>query len=185
VTKQIERQPILTERLLLEPVTPEHVPAMWAATKRSLPELRPWMPWARQASVKNSREFAERAAEDWAAGRDYVFAIMREGEYIGGCGLHSYRLEGIGELGYWIRSDMAGNGYTTEAAGALVVLAFETVRFFRLELRAGVDNRPSQRVAEKLGFRREGTMRKGCPTGTEDGYDCHLYGLLAADWRAA
>ena len=185
MTKQVERQPLLTDRLVLEPVTPEHVPGMWAATERSLPELQPWMPWARQASETNSRQFAERAAHDWATGSDYVFGVMRDGDYIGGCGLHSYRLEGIGELGYWIRSDQAGNGYTTEAAGALVVLAFETVGLFRLELRAGVENRASQRVAEKLGFQREGTMRKGCPTGTEDGYDCHLYGLLAVDWRAA
>lgn len=181
----IERQPILTERLLLEPVTPEHVPAMWAATQRSLNELRRWMPWANQASEANSREFAARAGDDWEAGRDFVFAVMREGEYIGGCGLHRYRLDGIGELGYWIRTDEAGRGYTTEAAGALVVLAFERVGLYRLELRAGVENRASQRVAEKLGFTREGTMRKGCPTGTEGGYDCHLYGLLATDWRAA
>lgn len=185
MTKQIERQPILTERLLLEPVTPEHVPEMWAATERSLPELLPWMPWAQKASEANSREFAERAADDWAAGRDYVFAVMEAGEYIGGIGLHSYRLEGIGELGYWIRTDRAGNGFTTEAGGALVILAFETVGLYRLELRTGVENRASQRVAEKLGFTREGTMRKGCPYGMEDGYDCHLYGLLAADWRAA
>jgi ribosomal-protein-serine acetyltransferase len=181
----IERQPILTERLLLEPVTPDHVPAMWAATKRSLRELQPWMPWARHASEANSREFAARTADDWEAGRDYVFAVLLDGEYIGGCGLHSYRLEGIGELGYWIRTDQARNGYTTEAAGALVALAFDTVGLYRLELRAGVENRASQRVAEKLGFTREGTMRKGCPTGMEGGYDCHLYGLLATDWRAA
>ena len=181
----IERQPLLTERLLLEPVMPEHVPAMWAATERSLAELRPWMPWARQASEANSRGFAARAADDWAAGRDYVFAVMLNGEYIGGCGLHSYRLEGIGELGYWIRTDQAGKGYTTEAAGALVALAFEAVGLYRLELRAGVENRASQRVAEKLGFTREGTMRKGCPSGAEGGYDCHLYGLLATDWRGA
>jgi ribosomal-protein-serine acetyltransferase len=181
----IERQPILTERLLLEPVTPDHVPAMWAATESSLRELRRWMPWARQASRGNSTEFAERAEDDWAAGRDYVFAVMRGGEYIGGVGLHSYRLEGLGELGYWVRSDMTGEGYATEAGGALVAFAFDMVGLYRLELRAGVDNHASQRVAEKLGFRREGTLRKGAPLGAEDGYDCHIYGLLAGDRQDA
>jgi ribosomal-protein-serine acetyltransferase len=177
----IERQPILTERLLLEPVTPEHVPAMWEATRASLPELQRWMPWAQQASRSNSREFAERAEDDWAAGRDYTFAVMREGEYIGGVGVHSYRLEGVGELGYWIRTDRTRNGYTTEAAGAAVVFGFQTVGLYRLELRAGVENRASQRVAEKLGFKKEGTLRRGCPLGREGGYDCYLYGLLATD----
>lgn len=181
----IERQPILTDRLLLEPVTPEHVPAMWEATRASLEELRPWMPWAGQASVENSREFAERCEDDWAAGRDYAFAVMREGQYIGGIGLHSYRLEGLGELGYWIRTDRAGNGYIPEAGEAVVAFAFDTVKLYRLELRAGVENLPSQRVAEKLGFRREGTLRQGAPLGMDEGYDCHIYGLLASDWRAA
>ena len=181
----IERQPLLTERLLLEPVTPEHVPAMWEATKSSLDQLRPWMPWARQASEASSREFAEHAQGEWEGGRDFVFAIMRDGEYLGGMGLHSYRLEGLGELGYWIRTDQAGQGFATEAGEAVVAFAFDVVKLYRLELRTGVENLPSQRVAEKLGFRKEGTLRQGAPLGLEGGYDCHIYGLLAAEWRRA
>ena len=181
----IERQPILTERLLLEPVTLEHVPAMWEATKTSLPELRPWLPWAQKASEENSRDFAERCEDDWAAGQEYAFSIMLDGRYVGGIGVHAYRLEGLGELGYWIRTDHAGQGYVTEAGSAMVVFAFDAVGLYRLEIRTGVDNRPSQRIAEKLGFTREGTLRQGAPLGPQGGYDCHIYGLLAADWRAA
>lgn len=181
----IGRQPILTERLMLEPLTPDHVPAMWKATQASLDDLRRWMPWARQASEENSREFAERAEDDWAAGRDYTFAVVLGDEYLGGVGLHSYRLDGLGELGYWIRSDASGRGYGTEAGGAVVAFAFDTVRLYRLELRTGVENHPSQRVAEKLGFTREGTLRKGAPLGPDDGYDCYLYGLLATDRQDA
>ena len=177
----IERQPILTDRLLLEPVSPEHVPGMWAATEASLPELRKWMPWAHQASEANSREFAERSEASWVEGTDYAFAVMKDGEYIGGAGVHSYRLEGMGELGYWLRSDMTGQGYMTEAGAALVAFAFDTLGLYRLELRAGVGNLASQRVAEKLGFSREGTLRKGAPLGMHGGYDCHIYGLLAED----
>jgi ribosomal-protein-serine acetyltransferase len=179
----VKREPILTERLLLEPLTPEHVPAMWAATEASLDQLRPWMPWARQASLANSTEFAGQAEDQWADGVDYVFAIMLDGSYAGGMGVHSYRLEGLGELGYWIRSDLAGHGYTTEAGQAAVAFAFDAVGLYRLELRAGVENLASQRVAEKLGFKREGTLRQGAPLGLEGGYDCHIYGLLAAEWR--
>lgn len=181
----IERQPLLTERLLLEPVTPEHVPAMWEATQASLPDLQRWLPWAQQASEAVSREFAERCENEWLAGQEYAFSIMREREYLGGVGLHPYRLDGLGELGYWVRSDERGQGYVPEAGEALVAFSFETVGLYRLEIRAGVENRASQRVAEKLGFTREGTLRKGCPLGPGRAYDCHIYGLLASDWRGA
>ena len=181
----LERHPILTERLRLEPVGAEHAEPLWKAVQPSLPELQRWMPWAQRASEQTNRDFAERAERDWANGTDYAFAVVRVVEYIGGVGLHIDRLEGIGQLGYWMRAEEAGKGYATEAAGALVTLAFETVGLYRLELRAGVENRPSQRVAEKLGFTREGTLRRGCPLDRDNAYDCHLYGLLSADWRAA
>jgi ribosomal-protein-serine acetyltransferase len=86
----------------------------------------------------------------------------------------------IGEVGYWLRTDRTGRGYATEAGAALIGWAFEELGAARLELRAGVENRASQRVAERLGFRREGRLRRGCPH-PDGGYDCYLYGLLPED----
>jgi ribosomal-protein-serine acetyltransferase len=177
----IPREPIVTERLRLEPVGREHADGIWEATEVSLKELQRWLPWARTASPEMSRDFAERSETAWAADTDYAFTVMEGGEVVGGVGLHTPRLEGLGEVGYWARSDRTRRGYTTEACNALLAFAFQTVRLYRVELRAGVENRASQRVAEKLGFRLEGTLRKGCPSGSNGGYDCHLYGLLATD----
>ena len=177
----IPREPIVTERLRLEPVGREHADAMWAATEASLDELRPWLPWARVASLETSRDFAERSEVAWAAETDYAFTVMEDREIVGGVGLHTPRVEGLGELGYWARTDRTRRGYTTEACEALLAFAFHTVGLYRVEIRAGVENRASQRVAEKLGFRLEGTLRKGCACGSDGGYDCHLYGLLASD----
>ncbi|MGH2686564.1 MAG: GNAT family N-acetyltransferase [Actinomycetota bacterium] len=177
----IPREPILTERLRLEPVGPEHAEQIWNAAEASLDELRPWLPWARAASPEASRDFAERSETAWVADTDYAFTVMEEGEVVGGVGLHTPRLEGLGEIGYWSRTDRTRRGYTTEACNALLAFAFQTVGLYRVELRAGVENRASQRVAEKLGFRLEGTLRQGCPSGEGGGYDCLLYGLLASD----
>jgi RimJ/RimL family protein N-acetyltransferase len=43
-----------------------------------------------------------------------------------------------------------------------------------------VENLASRRVAEKIGFRREGALRQGCPL-IDRAYDGYLYGLLATD----
>jgi RimJ/RimL family protein N-acetyltransferase len=177
----IPRDAIRTERLVLEPVGPPHTDALWRATRASLEELRPWLGWARAASLETSREFAQRSVTSWESDVDYAFVLTEDGDLVGGVGIHTPRLEGLGELGYWTRSDRTGRGYMTEAADAAVDFGFGTLGLYRLELRAGVENPASQRVAEKLGFRREGTLRQGCPAGAAEGYDCHLYGLLASD----
>ena len=177
----IERIAIETARLRLEPLGPEHARDLWTATSSSLPELRRWLQWAREVDEASSRAFTERAPEDWAGGRDFAFAVLAGGRLTGTIALHAPRIESLGEIGYWTRTDMRGRGYATEAAIAIVAFAFDRVGLYRLELRAGVENVASQRVAEKAGFRREGTLRQGCPISTTEGYDCHLYCLLAGD----
>jgi len=79
-----------------------------------------------------------------------------------------------------VTSARVGRGYATEAGTAVVAFGFDALGLYRLELRAGVENPASQRVAEKIGFRREGTLRRGCPLA-DGAYDGFLYGLLATD----
>jgi RimJ/RimL family protein N-acetyltransferase len=55
-------------------------------------------------------------------------------------------------LHYWIRSDHAGRGLTTEACHALIRWSRDDLALARLSLWAGRDNHASRRVAEKLGF---------------------------------
>ena len=59
---------------------------------------------------------------------------------------------GVAELHYWIGSDHAGRGLTTEACKTLVEWARDELRLDRLTLWAGTENAASRRVAAKLGF---------------------------------
>jgi ribosomal-protein-serine acetyltransferase len=181
----LERAPIRTDRLVLEPIGTEHADALWAATEASLRELERWMLWAVGATREGTEAFTAEAEQDWAQGTAFHFVLLEDGQVAGAMGLESRApINRIGEIGYWIRSDRAGRGLTTEGGEALVAFGFEMVGLYRIELRAGVENLASQRVAEKLGFRREGALRKGCPGGPEP-YDCYLYGLLLEDFQAA
>jgi ribosomal-protein-serine acetyltransferase len=181
----VERGPIRTGRLVLEPIGPEHAEALWAGTEASLPELERWMLWAVGATKEGTETFAAEAERDWAEGTGFHFSILQDGDLVGALGLEvKVPINRIGEIGYWVRSDRAGRGFAAEAGEAVVAFGFDVVGLYRIELRAGVENPRSQRVAEKLGFLREGTLRKGCPGGSEP-YDCHLYGLLREDFLAA
>lgn len=177
----IERTPLLGQRLRLEPIGPEHAEELWRVTEASLPALRRWMFWAGTADAGSTRAFAEGAVEEWDEGAGYHFAI-RDGDGLAGVmGIDvPAPVRRLGELGYWVATDRGGRGYATEAGTAVVRFGLRTAGLYRLELRAGVENLASQRVAEKLGFRREGTLRQGCPL-IDGAYDGYLYGLLATD----
>jgi ribosomal-protein-serine acetyltransferase len=170
-----------TERLVLEPLASSMAKELWEAAETSMPELRPWMAWSARSTLEETERFAAKAEAEWAGGAGFQFAIAQDGEVIGGIGVEVRGpLERLGELGYWIRSDRCGRGLATEAAISAVGFAFQEIGLHRLELRAGVDNRASQRVAEKAGFQREGALREAS-RGAESPYDCYLYGLLASD----
>lgn len=176
-----DRIELTTDRLRLEPIGPELAEELWRATETSLPELRPWMFWAAGSDQDSTRAFAEEAEREWAEGIAYHFAIRDRDGLAGGVGIEvPVPVRRLGEVGYWVASARAGRGYATEAGAAVIAFGFDALGLYRLELRAGVENPASQRVAEKLGFRREGTLRRGCPLA-DGAYDGYLYGLLAID----
>jgi len=174
---------IETERLRLEPTRGEYAGALWNAIERSLPELKRWMSWAASSSPQTSAEYAHRAEAGWADGTNWDWTIFFGDEVAGTIGLNRYdELWRSSNLGYWIRSDLAGRGFATEAGRAVVDFGFDTVGLNRLELVADIGNASSLRVAEKLGFRFEGTKREGTFIDGR-GMDVHMFGLIASDPR--
>jgi RimJ/RimL family protein N-acetyltransferase len=78
---------------------------------------------------------------------------------------------------YWLAPHAVGHGYATEAARRLTRHAFDELESPRVEIRTEPHNDSSVRVAERLGFRREGVLRsvshrRGGPI------DLALYALL-------
>ncbi len=172
-----------TERLELRPSEPQFFEEIWAAIQSSISELRAWMHWAIEAREEATREFLQNSAEEWASGRDRHFTLFLDGSACGSCSLmRGDPLHMSAEIGYWMRSDLCGKNLMTEAASAVVGFGFWQEGLHRIELHAGVKNQGSIRVAEKLGFQREGTLRHG-GRGADGFYDAYVYGLLNTDPR--
>ena len=82
------------------------------------------------------------------------------------------------ELGYLIfKPEHRGKGATTEAVNLMVHYLFETKRMNRLRLIIHPDNASSRRVAEKCGFKHEGTAR-GAWFNNGKHQDVEVYALL-------
>ena len=174
---------LVTPRLELKPAGPHLFDQQWEAVQASLPELRVWMPWAIEADPQGTLTYQERAKNEWDNGRERHFVIFDSGRAAGACSLD--RVDDLNlncEIGYWMRSDLCGKGLMTEAASAVVTFGFETEGFHRIELNAGTRNAASNRIAEKLGFKREGVSRES-GRGAAGFHDVYVYGLLETDPR--
>jgi ribosomal-protein-serine acetyltransferase len=148
-----------TQHLLLEPVRPDHAQGIFEAIVASRSALLPWMPWAREPSLEGAREETANSARDWEANKRFHFAAIDRvsGTALGVMGF-ARESDEAAELSYWIRTDHASRGLTTEACLALIDWARDSLGLRRLTLWAGRENKASRRVAEKLNFSHLGPL---------------------------
>ena len=176
---------LVTKRLKLVATCAEHGDALWAAARTSIAELRPWMPWAIDPHHGDTLAFALAAEKQWDAGAGWNFTIVENEDVIGSVGLDNFDAAvNACNLGYWLRTDRTGRGLMTEAAARVVAFGWDDIGLHRIELRAARANVASARVADKLGFRREGLLRDGS-RGADGYHDTYLYALLSSDPRPA
>ncbi len=118
---------------------------------------------------------------------DFVFAVRRIGEtaMLGYVELVNIEWNnGVGQVGIGIGDPaLRGKGYGREALTLLLDFAFTELNLYRVQLQVIAYNVCAIHLYEKLGFRREGTLRAYVH---RDGvrYDLYLYGLLRPEWEA-
>jgi RimJ/RimL family protein N-acetyltransferase len=113
-------------------------------------------------SLDEARAWVAEQTAAFEEGKEYEFVIVSpSGRFAGGCGIDLIdRTNRRANLGYWVRSSEAGRGAATDAARLAASWAFETLKLIRIEILAAAGNVQSQRVAEKAGAIREGTLRQ-------------------------
>lgn len=144
---------LVTERLVMRPPHADDVPDLARlANNRRVAEMLARMPSPYR--IEDARAFVAMCAARSAGGRAYALTLGHNGAFIGCAGL-DMRPDGL-ELGYWIGEPHWGGGYATEAAHALVDLAFRATDIDRLLVSCRVVNPASRRVIQKCGFQYAG-----------------------------
>ncbi|MFF8264038.1 GNAT family N-acetyltransferase [Streptomyces virginiae] len=176
----MEPTTLTTERLVLRPFAPEDAAEVYAACQD--PEIQRWnevpSPYGRAHA---DTWVNETVPAGWRGDTGYSFAVRlgAGGPLVAAVGVHS-RGESVFEIGFWAVKEHRGRGYVTEAVGAAARWAFAELGAGRLEWRADVANAASRAVADKAGFRMEGTLRAGIShRGTLR--DCRVGALLPSD----
>jgi RimJ/RimL family protein N-acetyltransferase len=156
--------------------------AIHPAYAESRAELAPWMPWAREdMTPEHSEEHCRSMHARWHAREELDFCFFRkaDGAFVGKGGLHTidWSVPKL-EVGYWIRTTCAGQGYATEATLALVQFAQAHLGARRLEITSDARNVASRRVAEKSGFELEGIRRRSRRDNAGELADSCMYARL-------
>jgi RimJ/RimL family protein N-acetyltransferase len=86
------------------------------------------------------------------------------------------------EIGYFLIPSERGKGYCTEAVNIMLDYLFLSRDIVRIQAHAELRNVASQKVLEKTGFKREGTVRKSIFNRGE-WRDVYLYSILREEWK--
>lgn len=162
---------IETPRLVLKPVSPEDVSEVVPAIGNY--DVARWLgrvPYPYREA--DARSFVEGNAAK--AGK--VWFIHDATGLVGGISVD-------GELGYWLRREVWGMGYATEAAIPAVDAHFSDRTAGDLVSGHYPGNDRSRRVLEKLGFRPTGT-RLVAARALAQQVESLSYRLTRTDWRA-
>lgn len=182
------RAQLETERLRLQRFTRRDASTLDEGIRASLPDLNQWLPWARlDYTTGDTTAFIRESVQAWKEERawDYSIRIKDDpGRHLGNVSLWTVsKLGKIAEIGYWIRSDATNGGVCTEAVDRLLEEAFGAMGYHKVVLRIAVGNDASDRVAEKLGFTREGVLREELLI-RGNWVDHSLWSLLDREYRA-
>ncbi|UQX01405.1 GNAT family N-acetyltransferase [Streptomyces sp. RerS4] len=153
---------LTTERLSLSPFAPSDAEEVYAACQD--PDIQRWTMVPSPYERAHADSFVgELVPGHWRDDTGYSFAVRLGpgGPLVAAVGVHVLQAFGTNsyEIGYWGTKEHRGRGYTTEAVTAVARWAFTDLGVVRLEWRAEVGNAGSRAVAEKAGFRVEGTLR--------------------------
>ena len=174
---------IETERLILDKWTTseEDIKGLYEYAKN--PDVGPNAGWKPHDSEAESREIIE---ELFIPHDVWAIREKASGKVIGSIGLEpDKRRENVNsrEMGYSLAKESWGKGYMTEAARAVIDYAFEEFDLVVLAICTGPENKRSQRVIEKCGFKFEGIQRKGYHIYNGTDRDNLVYSMLREEWE--
>lgn len=176
---------IVSDRLIVRLPESTDVVALNRAIVDSHAELKVWMEWAVEPQkLDETRKFCVESRTSWES-ESALNCLMVErdsGEIVGGCGYP--RLDWTVpkfEIGYWCRTDRVGRGLVSEASWGLTRHAFEVLAANRVELRMDEGNVRSWRVAERLGFSHEATLRNESVSPDGSLRDTRIYAATGLD----
>lgn len=177
-TKTIETARLVLRRL--EPTDAEMMFRNWTGDDHVTRFLR----WDAHKTIEETKKMIRQWIDNYQYESTYYWGMyLKTDEMIGSIGVTiTSEYDYTGALGYKVGSRWWSQGYSSEAARAVIDYMFRNTDIERIDAFSSVENPASGKVMEKSGMRYEGLLRHYYKT--RDGFhDCTLYGIIRSDWE--
>lgn len=152
---------IQTERLILRKIMPEDLYDMYEyASDDEVSRFLMWSPHLNIAETRGHIEYLQKQYRKGCA-TDWGVALKSSNKLIGTCGFASVDLHNNkAEIGYVLSQKYRKRGYMREAVNKVLEIGFLRLGLNRIEARILEGNAQSEGLAESVGMKKEGTLRK-------------------------
>jgi len=176
----------LAPGLELVSAQPEQAGALLALIQRNRDHIGRYLPKVTEIdSIEKAEVHVARCLEGREARELFEFHVIHEGTLCGVVRLNYFDWANRkAAIAYLLDEGHAGRGIITRAARAVLAFAFHSLELNRVELRCATTNSGSMRVAERLGFTREGELREVEWFGGRPENE-FVYGLLRREFDTA
>ncbi|MDP4239354.1 MAG: GNAT family protein [Bacteroidota bacterium] len=174
------REIFVDENTRLKEIDLDDVEVIFKTIDKERAYLEEWLPFVELTrEISFTRSFVENYLNSDRT--DLTCAIYFQQQFAGIIGLKDTDLDNKKtEIGYWLSESFQHRGIITRSCKSLIHYAFNKMDLNRVQLKAATGNLKSQRVAERLGFRKEGIERDG-ELHSSGFVDLVVYSLLKAD----
>jgi RimJ/RimL family protein N-acetyltransferase len=157
--------------IVLRPFSEDDVSSVADACRD--PEIARWVPVPVPYTEADARTYIAEVSDTRA------IVDAESGELLGSIGWQVVD-QGNVQIGYWVKREARGRGAATSALRLLSRWALDELGAKRVQLLAEPGNLASRRVAEKAGFKAEGTLRRYLDVRGER-RDGIMFALLAGE----
>lgn len=175
-----------TERLIIRPARPEDAEIFHKAIINSFKELQLWLSWVKNDfTLGEATRTCREAYGKFLLNQDIMvfFIDKKTNELVGASGLMKPIWDlGIFEVGYWCNTKYTKKGLMTEGLLSLCDYAINTLKANRLYLTTDDENIDSWKLAERAGFKHEGTLRKDKLNLNGDFRNTRVYSIIREDF---
>lgn len=179
--------PLRTDRLQLRYVTPGDLDGLRYYTDPEVCRYLPFPPADEAALATRVAMMAERQAPS-APDEGLSLAVVEDETLVGDVILRlrtradELSPPAVAEVGWAFAPAHAGRGLATEAATALITMAFDHYPLHRIYANLDPRNERSAALCERLGMTREAHTRRDFPAPDGTWTDSLVYGLLREEW---